>query len=95
VFRSEWVASPTTVPDVAAFMVGNKARIYVSWNGATEVRHWRILTGDGASSLSPAMIVPRSGFETSTSVPRAAAVAVQALDFRGKVLATSRVVSTA
>ncbi|HEX4402499.1 MAG TPA: arylsulfotransferase family protein [Galbitalea sp.] len=95
VFRSEWVASPTTVPDIAASIVGNKTRIYVSWNGATEVRHWRILTGDGASSLSQAMIVPRSGFETASSVPRAAAVAVQALDFRGNVLATSRVVRTA
>jgi Arylsulfotransferase (ASST) len=95
VFRSEWVAKPSTVPDVAVSLAGNTAHVYASWNGATEVRHWRILTGKDASSLSPVTIVPRSGFETSASVPRAAAVAVQALDFTGNPLATSKVVRTA
>jgi hypothetical protein len=95
VFRSEWVASPTTVPDVAVSVDGNTAHVYVSWNGATEVRHWRILTGKDANSLVQASIVPRSGFETSSSVARAAVVSVQALDFRGNVLATSKVVRTA
>jgi len=95
VFRSAWVANPTTVPDIAVSATGNTAHVYVSWNGATEVRHWRILTGKNANSLAPTTIVPRSGFETSTSVARAPAIAVQALDFRGNVLATSKVVLTA
>jgi hypothetical protein len=94
VFRSEWVAQPTTVPDVAVKSSGASARVYVSWNGATEVTHWRILTGPDAGSLTQAMIVPRSGFETVASVPRAPAIAVAALDFNENVLATSRVVSS-
>jgi Arylsulfotransferase (ASST) len=95
VFRSEWVAQPTTVPDVAVEKSGDKAHVYVTWNGATEVRHWRILAGKDAGSLRQVAVVPRSGFETGASVPTAAAISVQALDFTGKVLSTSRTVTVA
>lgn len=95
VFRSEWVASPHTDPDIAVEVSGKTARVYASWNGATEVRHWRIRSGANATSLTTAAIVPRSGFETSASVGLASVFAVEALDFNGKVLGTSRVVSGA
>jgi len=94
VFRSEWVGNPVTRPDVAVDTQGKVAHVYVSWNGATEVTHWRILTGAGTGSLSPAVIVPRSGFETAASIPRAAVVSVEALDFSGKIVGTSRTIRT-
>jgi Arylsulfotransferase (ASST) len=94
VFRSEWVASPTTLPDVAVEKSDATARVYVSWNGATEVRHWRVLTGNDATSLSQAAIVPRSGFETAASVPSAGVIAIEALDYGGNVLGRSQVIRT-
>jgi hypothetical protein len=90
VFRSEWVASPKTVPDVAVEVSGGTARVYVSWNGATEVRNWRIRTGADATHLAPSATVPKSGFESSAAVPRARYYAVDALDFKGNVIGSSR-----
>ncbi|HEY1530544.1 MAG TPA: arylsulfotransferase family protein [Galbitalea sp.] len=95
VFRSEWKANPLTLPDVAVESSSGSSHVYVSWNGATEVTHWRILTGKDVAHLAQAMIVPRSGFETSASVPRAALVQVEALDFDGKVLGRSRAIHAA
>ncbi|HEX3722736.1 MAG TPA: hypothetical protein VHV31_08080, partial [Nitrolancea sp.] len=66
--------------------------IFVSWNGATEVRSWRILTGDTEGSLREASVVVRNGFETAAKVRRARYAAVEALDIGGNVLATSKVV---
>jgi hypothetical protein len=94
VFRFDWVGSPVGPPDIAVEKSGKDAHVYASWNGATEVVKWRILTGGGAGTLAQAIVVPRSGFETSASVPLAAAVAVEGLDFKGKVLGRSRVIST-
>jgi hypothetical protein len=94
VFRSPWVGQPQTVPDVAVEGGGASTRVYVSWNGATEVTHWRILTGSSASSLTQAVIVPRTGFETTATVPAAPVIAVAALDFNGTVLSTSKVIHT-
>jgi hypothetical protein len=39
--------------------------------------------------MKPLATSPRSGFETSISVPEAATFTVQALDERGRVLGTS------
>ena len=66
--------------------------VYASWNGATEVRSWRILTGDAEGSLREASVVVRNGFETAAKVRRARYAAVEALDIGGNVLATSKVV---
>jgi hypothetical protein len=94
-FRHEWVGKPVTVPDIAVESTGGKSRVYVSWNGATEVRKWRVLVGKTASALSQVVVVERLGFETSAIVPRSGAVAVQALDADGTVLATSKTIQTA
>ena len=63
--------------------------MYASWNGATRVAAWRVLGGPDADRLKPLATSPRSGFETSISVPEAATFTVQALDKRGRVLGTS------
>jgi hypothetical protein len=93
-FRSSWVGTPTTAPDLAVKSgSGGKLQVYASWNGATEVRNWRILAGSSATSLKAVGIVPRSGFETTASIAKAAVVTVQALDGQGTVLGTSAPVS--
>jgi hypothetical protein len=94
VFRSPWVGTPRTSPAIAVERSGKTLSVYASWNGATEVRHWRILTGTSAASLRQAGIIARSGFETVGSVPRAAVVRVQALDFAGNIIGTSQVIRT-
>jgi hypothetical protein len=94
-FRSPWSAVPSGAPDIATEgdSVGGAA-VYVSWNGATEVRSWEVLTGDDPSSLAPSGSVPKGGFETAITVhPNGKYVAVRGLDKNGTVLGTSKVVA--
>lgn len=63
--------------------------VYVSWNGATEVAQWRVVTGDNAESATEAAVVDKQGFETAIPLETAAEyVAVEALDADGQILAT-------
>ncbi|HEX4402500.1 MAG TPA: arylsulfotransferase family protein [Galbitalea sp.] len=94
-FRHEWVAHPTTKPVIAVETKGAMSKVYVSWNGATEVRKWRIMTGKDAGSLTQAVIVARSGFETVATVPRSSVIAVQALDESGSIIGRSKAVLSA
>jgi hypothetical protein len=93
-FRNAWKASPTTRPNVATS--GNTdgtADVLASWNGATEVRHWRFLGGATRNALRPLQTVPRSGFETSLRLAKAPAyIAAVALDANRRTLATSRTI---
>jgi hypothetical protein len=65
--------------------------VYASWNGATEIASWRVLTGPSPAQLTPVVSAPKSGFETAIAAPGLPPyVAVQALDASGAVLGTSR-----
>ncbi|GAA3358932.1 arylsulfotransferase family protein [Saccharopolyspora gregorii] len=89
-FRSPWVGRPLDRPAVAGQAGDGVTSVYASWNGATEVAAWRVLTGPDEANLAPVQDVPRTGFETRVDVPGAAAfVGVQALDARGEVLGDS------
>ena len=89
-FRFVWHGRPTDRPAVA--VAGEK--LYVSWNGATEVAKWQLLSGKAADALKPGATVAKRGFETA--LPLAAAsggyVAARALDSNGRMLGTSRAV---
>jgi hypothetical protein len=88
-YRFPWIGRPTRPPDVA---VAGRT-LYVSWNGATAARKWRLLAGTGATSLRPVVTVSKSGFETAIPLRGSGGwVAVQALDRRGRSLARSRAV---
>jgi len=93
-FRSPWTGQPTDLPAVAAQKGTGNLKVSVSWNGATEVTSWQVLSGGAPDSLTPSgPAVPRKGFETTIPLPGSAAyVAVRALDGAGKVLATSAAV---
>jgi len=89
--RARWSGTPKTKPAVAARRTrAGRMLVYASWNGATEVARWQVLTGRSASSLRGVASKARTGFETEIAAKAASRVAVRALDARGHVLGTSR-----
>lgn len=88
-FKQTWIATPTDSP--AAVFDDDKTTIKVSWNGATEVASWRLVTGPDKASATAQPPVPMEHFETSLPVPDGAAyVAIQALDAQGQVIGETK-----
>jgi hypothetical protein len=86
-YRFVWHGHPKDVPAIA--IAGGK--VYVSWNGATEVAKWQVLAGDSKDDLAAGPAAPKSGFETAIQLPaKGRYVAVQAVDANGRVLAVSK-----
>jgi hypothetical protein len=88
-YKFVWTGTPTDVPAVAASRHRRQDTVYVSWNGATYVRDWRILGGASPTALHPVGKVAKHGFETSATVSAQHYIAVQALDWSGNVMSTS------
>ena len=83
-YRHAWVGAPDAKPAVAVTDDG----VAASWNGATEVTRWEVLTGERPDALAPVADAPRDGFETVIDADVDAFVAVRA--FAGdRELATS------
>jgi Arylsulfotransferase (ASST) len=90
-FKETWTGTPTTVPSLSASRKGAGAKLYASWNFATEVAGWVVLSGHRAGALSAVGVTKIAGFETEISLPHAGRyVAVAAIDGKGTVLAKSR-----
>ncbi len=91
-YRFKWPGQPLTKPALAISpQPHGSLNLYASWNGATQVASWRVLTGTTPRSLHPLQTSARTGFETEITLhtqPRY--LAVQALDSHHHVLATSR-----
>ena len=90
-FRFPWSGQPSDQPAAVAERTSdNELEVYASWNGATEVAAWEVLTGPDSGQLESLGTIPRDGFETAmlvqTSDPY---VAVQAKHRSGRVLGTS------
>ncbi|KAJ5397868.1 hypothetical protein N7509_005981 [Penicillium cosmopolitanum] len=64
-YRYPWTGNPSTKPDVAACVSRetSKTTVHVSWNGATDVKSWKIYSGSQAKGTAL-----RNGFETSIEV---------------------------
>ena len=94
-FRFAWHGRPSHAPAVAAAAAsGGRVKVWVSWNGATEVASWQLFAGPHRSSLQPVKTVARRGFETSISfAPAKRYVQVRALDAQGHLLGASGVTS--
>ena len=91
-FRFPWSGRPDDQPALAVERTSeNEVRVYVSWNGATEVATWEVLAGPRPGQLESLGSVPRNGFETAilaqTSDPY---VAVRANNGSGRVLGASK-----
>lgn len=93
-FRYPWHATPLAPPSIVAEKDGvDGYAVYVSWNGATEVTEWQVLSGSSASSLAPVATVPKAGFETDITVhPSGTYLAVAGLDAAGHRLGISKTV---
>jgi hypothetical protein len=93
-YRFQWTGTPTGGPAIAASPgSGGSTTVYASWNGATNVAGWRVLSGTSTANLALAASAPKTGFETSISTPgKPAYIAVQALDASGNVLGTSHAI---
>jgi hypothetical protein len=91
VLKYAWSGTPASAPAIAIRERSKGALVaYVSWNGATAVASWRVLSGTSPRSLRPVATVARSGFETAVALAHASRyLAAQALDSGGSVLATS------
>jgi hypothetical protein len=89
-FRFAWDAEPAEPPAAAARADGDAMTVYASWNGATRVARWQVLTGASRGSLQLAGEADRTGFETAIpNIPRRPHVAVAALDRNGNELGRS------
>ncbi|RDW90549.1 uncharacterized protein DSM5745_02324 [Aspergillus mulundensis] len=114
-FKFPWVSRrPSQPPALVAFAHGMRANtsafsslsttVYVSWNGATEVRRWRFYARAPRPSNSTATYgymnftnprveigsVPKSGFETAFTVPGYLShISVEALDVNNRILGFS------
>ena len=91
--RFPWSGRPKTRPKLVLAKGIGRLTLYASWNGATDVARWQILTGGSRSSLSPEATVPKTGFETRLTpfATRGYAAAV-ALDRAGRPLGRSAAV---
>jgi hypothetical protein len=91
-YRFPWTGAPAAGPSLVAAPAhgGGPITLAVSWNGDNRTAQWRILEGPSPQQLVPLTTIPRSGFETTTTIAAPAPfLAVQALDAGGAVLATS------
>jgi hypothetical protein len=90
-YRSPWTGRPSTRP-LAAVAAGS---VYASWNGETGIARYEALAGPDQVHLRVVGTAAWAGIETR--IPARAAgdrvVVVRALDPRGRVIGTSRVVS--
>jgi hypothetical protein len=90
-FKETWTGTPTTVPSLVATRSGPGVTLYASWNFATEVAGWVVLSGHRADALNAVGVANLAGFETVIPVPHARAyVAVEAIDSSGAVLGKSK-----
>lgn len=89
-YKDSWEGHPTTDPDVVVQQNDQgDEHVYVSWNGATEVDQWRLVSGDDANTASEATVVEVTGFETAIPLEDSTEyIAVEALDEDGQVLGT-------
>ncbi len=92
-YRFPWTGRPKRPPDIAAVSSKGKTTVYASWNGATEVRTWKVLGGKSPKDLRVIASTPRNGFETAIQLPRSTTyVAVSALSDSGAVLGRSKTI---
>ena len=95
-YRFRWSGNPLTAPALAIAPTSTGTiNLYASWNGATGVSSWRLLSGARRGALKPLGTASRLGFETRIPVhSNEPYFRVQALGPAGHVLATSAPAAT-
>jgi hypothetical protein len=82
-FKQHWTGCPRSKPDVVAESAGSQVKVYVSWNGATDVVAWDIYAGDSKDDLKCVATVRKAGFETEAKIGGAKYVQVHPVLKRG------------
>ncbi|HEX3617922.1 MAG TPA: arylsulfotransferase family protein [Solirubrobacteraceae bacterium] len=92
-FLADWNGRPTGKPAIVARSnQGSGFIVYASWNGATDISHWTVYAGSGATFLEPVGSQPWTGFETTIVVNSdGPAFQVAAIDRHGNELGRSDV----
>jgi hypothetical protein len=85
-FRFGWTGHPRTRPAAAL----HDGRIYVSWNGATDVQRWQFLAGRTKAELHTVRTVAKAQFEQSAPAPPHSWLLVRAIGPKDKTLGWSR-----
>ncbi len=91
-FRAPWSGQPLARPALVAAgkPTPGSTRLYVSWNGATDVASWQVLAGASLTSLATIGSYPSTGFETAILAPTVGPyVCVHAISASGAVLNTA------
>ena len=92
-FRLPWQGRPHRPPRLVAHTAAGRRRLYVSWNGATEVAAWRLEAGPARNDLRPVLTRPKQSFETSFPSPgRTGFATAVALGASGKILGRSNTI---
>jgi hypothetical protein len=90
VYRFPWEGKPAIRPAFKAYRNDGAAKFYATWNGATALAAWQLLTGPRPGALSESVKVPKVRFETSFAIPpRTRYAAVVALEAGGRPLGRS------
>ncbi|CAD0112463.1 unnamed protein product [Aureobasidium uvarum] len=97
-YKQNWQGFPDWNPSIAATGNGtDNTTVYMSWNGATEIKQWAILASNSSSSLSTAddlwKNITKTGFETNVTVGSDARyIRAAALDADGQVLGATDII---
>ena len=94
-YRFPWTGHPTSRPDIALTRESDgRIKVHASWNGATEVVKWQVVTGpDPNVALVPGKTFTRTKFEDYTRIANTPDyIAVRALGASGETLGESRAV---
>ncbi|KAJ5939760.1 hypothetical protein N7466_002894 [Penicillium verhagenii] len=93
--KGRWAGQPNTNPKGAVV----DSSVFVSWNGATEVRSWRLELWDGVDmkemKFHPHSVAQKEGFETEIELPNIPHVyfRVAALNDKGELLGATDTLS--
>jgi hypothetical protein len=91
-----WTGKPLYPPSGVASTRSGHTTVYASWNGATQVKSWEVLSGGSGAGAKAQVIgrARRNGFETAIHVDStASSYKVAAVDAKGHVLGTSKAFS--
>ncbi len=67
--KGDWIGKPKDRPAIASEADGAGAKVWASWNGATDIREWKVLTGSSAGSLTEVGSSSWRDLETMIAVP--------------------------
>jgi len=94
-FKAEWHGIPKDWDPVVLFepvrlQQITPAKVYVSWNGATDITDWAVFGGDDRDEMRSIGLVSKAGFETTFSLNFVRCVQLGAVH-DGKIIRASNV----